>query len=133
MLNWIKNKIESFRFIRRPLKIRSYTDVVKERVFAEIDKFRSNVLNMNLDDISNGIKLIDHMHLDCGTHPEAFYNLQEIKRCFSMMQSGAFDPSNPYGPFFNSGLGGFYANYNNMYSQYQNKGNPYNQYGQYQC
>lgn len=116
MFDWIKNKIESIKFIRSPLKIRSYTDVVKERVFTDIDKFRSNVLNMNIEDVENGIKLIGHMQIDFGTHREAFNDFEEIIGKLNLLKSRSFDPENPYGCF------------NNMYSQSQHKGNPYNPY-----
>jgi len=121
MINWIMDKLNLMRFRIRPLRIRSYTDIVKERIFDDIDKFRSNVFNMDMGDIENGIKLIGDMKLDCGIHREAFDDFQEIKTRFYMMQTGAFDPSNPLGPF-----GGIYAQYAqdcqySHYSQFWNQ------------
>lgn len=128
MLNFIKNKLDLIRFIRRPLKIFSYTEVVKSRVTPDIIRFRVNVLNMDLNDISNGIKLMEDMGIESDSQSLFGDDLREIKRCYSMMQSGAFDPTNPYGCFSNA-----YAQYN-PYSHFQaGFGNQYsNQYGQQQ-
>ncbi len=111
MFSWIKEKISKMTCKFGPIKIRSYTDVIKERSFPDIAKFRANVLNMNIDDIADGIKLIDHMGID-GTanllHQEAYFDLQEIKTRFNQMK-------------FSEAFGGFYQQ--NQYGQY----NPYAQ------
>ena len=123
MLNWIMSKIDLMRDKFGPLTIRSYTDIVKERSFGDIDNFRANVLNMNIDDVDKGIQLLDYMEIDSEVHTRAFMTIQDIKSKYNQMK-------------FSESCGGFY-NMNDIYAQYRNMSgqagyNPYaqNQYGQ---
>jgi hypothetical protein len=121
MLDWIKDKIESLKFISRPLKIRSYTEVKKEGCYEGIMVFYSKMYNMNHDDIEKAIRLIGYMEFDRGHM--GFSAFTCIKERFTRMQMFGEDGTG-------SGLGSFNF-YDLLRKGYQQAQNPHRQYGQY--
>lgn len=127
MIDWIKDKLELIQFYKKPLKIRSYTDIVKERVFPDIARFRARISIINPEYAKEGIRLLNRMEIKIREHPEAWDDINTIKTCIYKMECGQH-PNNTahqffraFGSSFGSFSGGYY--YGRGQQSYQN--NPY--------
>jgi hypothetical protein len=150
MINFIKNKLELLKFFRKPIKISSYSNVVKMRCIDDMKDLHSHlsqlqhqmgfVFRINDEEsskIENCIKLMQLMGIDALENPELYALFNGITVLFHRLKEISSDTyRNNINEWLRNAQSQSRANYN-PYAQaqygYGQYGNQYsNHYGQQQ-